>query len=228
MRHLRPQSPRRLPSSAAGFTFLELLVVMAVILVVAALTLSNFGMTMKRVKLHGDATAIANTIQRARSIAVRRSKTLVMEIDPTSLELVFFFDEDEPENLTYEPAIDEVAMPALSLSKGRQAGTSVRFWSRVDDTSPDAENAMNDFTSRAGKWPALVIERDGSIRDLGGVRIGLGPDPSSDLFDGNFMEVRVVTAATGRTELRKLIPGQTPPYEIKKETADGSPNWKFY
>lgn len=208
---------------------------MAVILVLAALAVANFETTLKRAKLQGDAVAISNTIQRARALAIRHSKTLVAEIDPTSLELSFFFDEEtdstKPEYLVYNAGIDEIAMPSLALSKGNNPATSVRFWSRIDDASPDPKNAMDKFTSRTGEWPALVIDPDGSIRDLGGIRFGMGPDPSDpNMYDGNFMEVRVVTAATGRTEIRKLIPGKTPPseaYEPRTQTADG-PNWKFY
>jgi prepilin-type N-terminal cleavage/methylation domain-containing protein len=223
-----PIFPRHRQPLAAGFTFIEVLVVMAVILVLGALAVANFGVTLKRAKLQGDATAIANSIQRARSVAVRRSRTVVVEIDSAALDLTFFFDQSEPENLTFEAGTDELAMPSLQLSPGNQPASSVRFWSRDDDSSPDPANAMHDFTSRPGDdWPVLVIEPDGSIRDLGGIRIGMGPDPSADLYDGNFMEVAVVTAATGRTELRKLIPNKTPPYEPRKQTPDG-PNWKFY
>lgn len=228
----KPLFPRRLPPSAAGFTFFELLVMMAIILVIAAVAMANFGVTLKRAKLQGDATVISNAIQRARAVAIRRSKTMVVEIEPTSLELFFFFDEEddptEPGYLVYDVGVDEIAMPSIFLTEGRTPASSVRFWSPIDDASPDAENAMADFTSRSGLWPALVIDSDGSIRDLGGIRIGMGSDPTSAPYtDGNFMEVRVVTAATGRTEIRKLVPFKDPPYEPRQQTPNG-PNWKFY
>lgn len=213
---------------AAGFTLLELLVVLAVVGMLATLGYLGFEMMMVRTRLHGDAVGIANALQRARALAVRHGAIVVAQPSAAAPdELEFFFDDND--NQTWDAGEEEAQPPCtLTLTKNPQA--SVHFWSATTD-DPDPTAAMDGLTARAGLPAVVVIELDGSVRDTGGIRIGMGPFPRSvpeaSDFERNFMEVRIVTAATGRTELRKFIPGEDPPYQPRMRTADGT-NWKFY
>lgn len=217
--HLPSRSSRR---SAAGFTLLELLVIMAILLIVSALAYRGFREVLVRSKLLGDTAAIANSLQRARAAALRHGKQVIAEVDGVNQELDFFYNEDE--STLARDAGDEDVFPPISLSEGSRPGSTVYFWS-YPDTTPDPANAMDGFTDRAGQ-KVLVIERDGSIRDLGGIRIAMGKLGWSSPEQVNFMEVRVVTTGTGKTQLRKLIPGEAVPYQPKMSTPDGT-NWRF-
>lgn len=232
----------RPPRSATGFSLVELLVALAVVMVVAGVVVSNFKGQMTRMRLEGDAVAISNTVQRARAQALRYSTAVVGEINPTRTnELRFFFDVDDDLQLTAEdqkpcdadpPELICPPIPPLELSAGKQPEAGVFFWP-ADKTSPDPANAFDDLTSRttAGLWPALVIEPNGSVRDLGGIRVGMGRFPTSNPYDANWMEVRVVTLASGRTEVRKFIPGAIKPasgYQVKMKVVGEGTNWKFY
>ncbi len=222
--HFPSRNARR---TAAGFTLLELLVVLAVILIVSVLAFRGFREVFIRGKLVGDTVAIANSLQRARAAALRHGTMVVGEIDGTAQELVFFFNEDQTgDNLVQNDPDDENVFPPLTLSQGRQTGSTVYFWSHPD-TTPDAAKAMDGFTQRTSDGKrVLVIERDGSIRDLGGIRIAMGQHNWTDAAQVNFMEVRVVTTGTGKTQLRKFIPGEAVPYQPKFSTSDGT-NWEF-
>lgn len=223
--HLPLRSARR---SAAGFTLLELLVIMAIIVVVSTLAFRGFHEALVRSKLLGDTAAIANSLQRARAAALRHGRMVVAEVDATNQELVFFYNVDQTgDNLVRNLPDDEDVFPPISLSQGRQPGSTVYFWSHPDAT-PDPDNAMDGFTDRGDK-KVVVIERDGSIRDLGGIRIAMGPLNWSSVEQVNFMEVRVVTAGTGKTQLRKFIPEAAvgdPLYQPKISTSSGT-NWRF-
>lgn len=219
--------------SRQGFTLLELLVILAIVMVVATLGYVGFEQMMVRTRLQGDAVGISNALQRARALAVRRSAIVVAEVNfgPTD-ELVFYYDDDDDQ--TWDLADEEEAQPPLKLTSTGRPETSVYFWA-ADSDAPDPVAAMDGLTTRAGTSAVVVIEADGSVRDTGGIRIGMGPWPrvgiaKEDDFQRNFMEVRIVIGATGRTELRKFIPdyGSDPEYQPRLTSADGSPNWKFY
>lgn len=218
---------------ARGFTLLELLVVMAAIMLVATLGYVGFQQMMVRTRLQGDAVAISNALQRARSQAVRYSTAVVAVAtdDPTDM-FEFYFDLNG--DLIRDPGEDD-ALPPVRLTYTGRPETTVYFWS-ADSDNPELVPAMDGLTGRGGgESSVVVIEADGSVRDVGGIRIGMGPlnrtVAAKDDYERNFMEVRIVTTATGRTELRKFIPGDIgsdPPYQPRMTSADGSPNWKFY
>lgn len=226
---MKQQTPKRRFLRSTGYTLLELMVVMTVAVLVATMGYMGFEQMMVRTRLQGDAVGISNALQRARALAVRHSSIVVAQPTTTpSDELEFFFDDND--NQIWD-AGEEEAQPALTLTAARRPEGSVYFWS-VDTDTPDSAAAMDGLTVRAGLPSVVVIEMDGSVRDTGGIRLGMGPIPRNEApatdFEHNFMEVRIVTAATGRTELRKFIPGDDPPYQPKMKLPDGSPNWKFY
>ncbi len=77
----REQAGSRIRGGTAGFTFLELAVVVVIMGVMAAITLPRFSGTFSRVTLGGTARGLAGTMGYIRDAAARHGRTYFLNID---------------------------------------------------------------------------------------------------------------------------------------------------
>jgi prepilin-type N-terminal cleavage/methylation domain-containing protein len=162
----------------AGFTLLELLVTLAVLGIVLAISIPGLLAVHQRRLLEGGGERVTVFLQRARFLAIQRNRPQRVVPDPGAG--VLFLDADGDGVLDDVEKLDGVAV----LSGG------VRFGGPPGDSA-----AVAGFTLSGGSRIA-VFRPDGSVLDGGAFRL-------LDAAAKNFLEVRVVEPATGLTRLRK-------------------------
>lgn len=220
----------------SGFNILELLVVLALLGIVAVIFLPLVNSTVRKAKLEGTARSLMQTLSRARSEAIRRGVPVVVEVDLATQELSAFADVDAltlpTPNYTFDPdplapfGTADFEVASYTLGGGSSPQSEVLFWG-IEDAAPGGADAVRDFSE--GAREVIIFEKDGSVRDPGSLRIGMGPHPAASQKTShghNFLEIAVTIAASGRTELRKWVVANDR-YEAKSSGASGS-NWEWY
>lgn len=162
----------------AGFTLLELMVTLAVLGVVLAISIPGLLSVRQRRLLEGGGEQVTVFLQRARFLAIQRNRS--QRVVPVLSEGIVFLDGDGDGVLDDVEKLDGV----VALSGG------VRFGGPPGDSA-----AVDGFTLSAGSRIA-VVRPDGSVLDGGAFRL-------VDAEGDDFLEVRVVEPATGLTRLRK-------------------------
>ncbi len=257
------------PRAGAGFNFLELLVVMAIIMILAVLVIPEFRNLLIRFKLEGAVQGVAHVMGQARAEAIRRGVPVVVSADVVRNELLAYADvnatiplkdSDPPDYvhaLKFDPndeIIDMVPAPGVvelpqgatdyevaryPLPGGNLNETSVKFWGAEDD-DPGLANVTADLTTTPDGEVAIFLP-NGSIRDVGGFRIAMGPKRTStnaanDEFR-NFFEIYIEPLATAKITVRKWIPdprlneiglGTTSAAYLEKFRVNGQWTWKWY
>lgn len=178
---------------ARGFTLLEILVVLAVLMTALLLVLPALQNLIVRSKVEGSAREIASMLQIARLEAVKRSVPMVVRLDPVSNEVIAFadvdgVDSDDPPDGIYNPVAGDPA-GQTDLQIGR-AGIQ----ERVSLRAPGGQPAVDGLPSIDGFW-VVRFNPDGSAQDVGAYRL-------ADVRD-NFLEVRVGPAASARVTVNK-------------------------
>ena len=174
---------------AAGFTVVEVLVTVTVIAVGSVLAYPALQQFIHRNKILGGVQSASTLMREARFEAIKRGVPCVVHADGTTNEVIAFADVDG--DLTFNPDPAETTFRATDYELRR-----VRLPAGVGFTAPGAEPTVFGFTALPLEpLNGAVFESDGSIRDLGGLRVG-------DLR-GNYLEARVEPAASARVTLRK-------------------------
>lgn len=185
---MHPMPSVRPARGDAGFTLIEVLVTIAVLAVLLTLGMPTLDRFIHRGKLEGVARQTASLMRVARFDAIKHSAPgrFVFDFDNDLVHVYTDMDSDG----AYDPAVDR-ELGRLPLPGGvtfRAAGG--------DPEDGDAVDAWDDEpcpgTARGG---CGQFEPNGSADELGAVRFG---DER-----GNYLEVRVATAATGRLEIGK-------------------------
>ena len=177
--------------AAAGFTLVELLIVLAIATLVITLGVPSLLDVLHRQRLEGQVRELATLAHRARHQALLRGVPAIVEFDADGFSAFVDLhgaDLDDPPDLLFGP------LPSAPLQ-----GTDFRVGDGklpegIDLAAPGALDAVHGFTTVAGVQKA-IFDPDGSIRDTGAVRI-------ADRR-GNYLEVRIEPRATGRVSLYK-------------------------
>lgn len=180
-----PRSPR------AGFTMVELLIVLAIAVLVLALGVPSFLDLLARQRLEGQARELATLAHRARHEALTRGVPAVIELDGSGFRA---FADIHGATLAAPP--DGLFNP---LSGAPLQGTDFEIGhrplhARLDLTGPSSLAGVDGFTLVGGERKA-IFDPDGSVRATGAVRIA---DER-----GNYLELRVEPRATARVSLYK-------------------------
>jgi Tfp pilus assembly protein FimT len=142
-----------------------------------------------RSKILGSTQATGTLLREARFEAIKRGVPCVVHVDGVTKEVVAFADVDG--DLTFNPDPAETTFRATDYELRRY-----NLPSGVDFVAPGAQPPVSGLTALpAQPLNGAVFQADGSIRDLGGIRVG---DQR-----GNYLEARVEPAASARVSLRK-------------------------
>lgn len=189
---MKNRDPKR---RVAGFSFIEVLVVLAIMAVIMLIAAPRLWTMMRQAKLRGVARETQGLMRVARMDAIKYSSQGVVRIvegDPDEgvpPTVQAFSDRDG--DLIWddgEPMLGRYELP-----------TSVSF---KDQAGNELEDSVDEFMVDPEGGPRVaVFLRDGSVPPEGDQGWGQGAFRFADNYD-NFLEVRVMTTA-GRIEVRK-------------------------
>lgn len=169
----------------SAFTLIELLIILAVISLIAVLTIPALHNYLTQSRVPTMARQTATLLQLARSEAVRRGVPSVVEIvslGETDVVRAFVDFDDDSE---IDPADGDRVLATLHFPRWVRPGGPGGDAGRVDGFDVSAERA--------------VFLPDGSVRDIGAFRFRGQPGTA---IASQFLEVRISPQATGKVQIR--------------------------
>lgn len=170
--------------SPSGFTLIEMLVVMALMIILLLFAVPALQTTMRQGKLRSAATDATSLMRLARLEAIRRSCTTLVRIVESPPQVEGFTDCDEDGKADDDKPI--LGRFPLATGVHLMAPPNLEGKDSVEGFSADPNG---------GDANVAIFQPDGSIDEIGGFRFG------DDV--GNFLEVWVEPEATARIEIRK-------------------------
>jgi len=207
----------------AGFTVIELIVVLAILAIASFMLLPKLFWFVDRARLRGAAVATKAMIQTARLAAMKGQGGTRVVFNFTKGEVFAYVDTDGDQ--VFNRNNDRLLGDYFILDKSKKV--NVQFMS-AGDAGPKAAGAVEtwddpdpDPTRTCESNACIVFDGSGSTR-AGAV----------SFTDGywNFIEVRILSPATGRTELRKFhrTKGIYIPDTLHTEAGSRTVSWEWY
>jgi len=106
----------------AGFTMLEMMIVIVVIGIMAGMAVPSFINWIPKMKLKNDAKQNLNFLRQARSMAVSDNNQYGIYFDIANKQIHFFEDTSSPELTSYEFGSDSLVIPPVSLERNVSFG----------------------------------------------------------------------------------------------------------
>jgi prepilin-type N-terminal cleavage/methylation domain-containing protein len=186
-------------TAEAGFTFVEMLVVIAVIGLMAIWLVPAFLGTLNRVRLTSVANETIVFLQKARVESIKRGTTtqVIFQNAATSdlgQPSIFAFA-DSDEDGSYNAATD------IPLAGPFALPSRVSLWGPTDTNAEDT-NAIVGWDDAAVPNNGPIFNTDGSVETLGAFRFRDS--------ENNFLEVRIVFTGTAKPVIRKWEGGSDP------------------
>lgn len=199
---------------AAGFTLIEVLVVLVLAGILMAFTAPFLDRFLQRNKIEGIARQTATLMQVARLESLRGRAPVRVVADYDGDVVYAFADHNRNGVLDAAPDRELARHP---LPKG------VSFWG-AENEAPEQADALGHFDDDSscsecprGGWEEF--KTDGSAVQTGAIRFG---DER-----GNFLEVNVTSLATGKIEVRKYDP-ESEAYWVQGEVGGRGKSWEWY
>lgn len=209
----------------AGFTLVEFLAVTTIILLLTLIGYPAMRALVERGRLVGAVRNAAAALAEARQDAVRLGLPVVARVDFATDELVTYANVDQDPNFEFNPTADSTMRRAdYEIARVRvPSDLEVYFWGPADK-DPEGADVFDGFTATP-KGTVAVFRPDGSVEDPGAFRFG------DD--HGNHLEVRIETAATGKTEVMKWNPspswgGKAGWFPQGRHHKTNKPLWEWY
>lgn len=199
---------------AAGFTLIEVLVVLVLAGILMAFTAPSLGRFLQRNKIEGMARQTGTLMQVARLESLRGRAPVRVVADYDGDQVYAFADFNR--NGVLDAAGDR-ELGRYPLPKG------VSFWA-AENAAPEQADALITFdddsscsSCPAGGW--ADFKNDGTAARTGAIRFG---DER-----GNFLEVNITSLATGKVEIRKYDP-VSGAYWVQGEVGGQGKSWQWY
>ncbi|HEV8628758.1 MAG TPA: GspH/FimT family pseudopilin [Thermoanaerobaculia bacterium] len=203
--------------ASTGFTLLELLVVMAIMMLAVLIGYPMLLKTVARSNLESTAQLIAALLRQARLESVKRAAPAVIVLDPTTKKLSAFLDLNDNAGT---PNSDLLFNPKAGLAADNTDYLigELQVPARVDLGGPASDPlAVKGLTDR-GAGPRLVFNGDGSVVDTGAFRVKDNNE--------NDLEIAIEPKATGRVQLRKWSVADSVWYT--RDMKNGKALWEWY
>jgi len=173
----------------SGFTFIEIVVVLAVIGLMAAWGIPALLQTLNRVKMTSFTRETAIFMQRARSEAIKRGTARVDYQNAATCSL------GVPCIVAFAGTTSDIIAGPYPLPNG------IQLWAPLDATA-EGINAIVGWDDTATPNPGPVYNSDGSVDAPGAFRF-------RD-HQGNYLEVRIEFISTAKPSIRKWFGGGDP------------------
>ena len=230
--------------SSAGFTLIEIMVVVAIASLLAYMAMLAFTTYVPRFQLRGTANQIAQMINRARLEAIKRRVTTVVAADFNDRTMTLFADVNgDPADPSAAGALYLVLDPDLLEPPDRtdyliatfplpgQVDRGIQFAGPVGGIAgADAVDGFTPVPAAPADPPVMAFSPTGAILDVGAFRL-------SDASQSNFLETAVINI-TGKVEVRKYLLDVDSPTGTAGFFAEGSAsfdvgqvgrgNWVWY
>lgn len=105
---------------SAGFTLIEMMIVIVIIGVMAAMAGPSFSNFIPKMKLKADSREKTNYLRQARSRAISENSQYGIYFNTDDNEIVFFKDTSSPELSTYEEGMDSLVQDSISCESNVQ------------------------------------------------------------------------------------------------------------
>lgn len=100
-------------SPSAGFTMLEMMIIIVIIGILAAIAVPSFSTIIPKLEVRAQARATLNYIRQARSRAISEGTQYGVHLDAANGEYFLFKDTVNPAQMTYHPGDSIVVGPEL-------------------------------------------------------------------------------------------------------------------
>jgi prepilin-type N-terminal cleavage/methylation domain-containing protein len=171
----------------AGFTLMEMIVVVAIIGILALISAPAFLRMLNRYKLTGTAREVNSLMQAARLEAIKLGAPAQVNYEAATNEFIAWVDLNRDGLLASPP--DRILAGKVAIP------VKVEFWGPGDGgaNGVNAIDGWDDAPANLGP----IFRSDGSVDRVGAFRL---KDTNN-----NFLEVRVETPATGRMVMKKYF-----------------------
>jgi prepilin-type N-terminal cleavage/methylation domain-containing protein len=182
----------RKPVRSSGFTLIEVIVVLALMVILLLFSFPSLLKTIHRSKLLGITSQASVLMQQARFEAIKRNVSVFVVADLTYRSISVVTDDNG--NGVWDIATDGARARADLPAR-------ISFWYATDAAANGAKavtfSPLTCSPACSNRF-AAVYRPDGSVTESGAFRFG------DEL--GNFTEVKVMSTATGRPEAHKYDP----------------------
>ncbi|MEM1180456.1 MAG: type II secretion system protein [Acidobacteriota bacterium] len=211
--------------SGSGFTVLEILVTLALVSIIGAISLYSYQQFRPRLHLTNTAREVMAFIHRARLTAIRTHNTVTISVET----------ELGADGTTYNPT--GIRADRLILSRVDAFGNTEELSSyQLPKSFPpiyvwgDGETTVHGASSVSFSGDSLTINSDGTVSDTGAFRFSYPKDGTR-----NILEVAVLSQA-GSPQIRKFLAASDRPSALSSQeyftetTAAGSTQnlWVWY
>jgi prepilin-type N-terminal cleavage/methylation domain-containing protein len=182
-----------------GFSPVELLIVLAIIAVIAAIGIPIFGTMLHRSRVDGAAREINLTLLATRFQAIKSGSPGIVQFSTTDQKLLAFIDKNSDDTLNLDPVTHLPTEPLITNTNLETHKQSLTF--RIDG----ADKAVPSTTTTSTTF---------KFTPFGAIAAGTSTN-SIYILDthGNVLQIAVTSSASGRIGTTKKVPGGSPLYQ---------------
>lgn len=123
-------------SYKAGFTLMEVILVLVIVVIISAVSLPYFAGAYKGTKLRSATRTISRMTRYARSMAIMRETTMTVVLNHETMEL-FLGSEKAPESDSADGEIDQDVLNRLGYTGGKDTGKDVGIEKEIHRYLPE-------------------------------------------------------------------------------------------
>jgi prepilin-type N-terminal cleavage/methylation domain-containing protein len=136
-------------NSKHGFTLLELMSIVVIIGILAAIGIPTFDSAIKKVRFKADSNVLLSGLRKARSQAISKRMQCGVSFDTLNNVFSIFEDQNSPENFTFDVGDSVIAVD--TLGRGMQAMTTT-FADNLVFFFPDGTASMSGTVNGTATW----------------------------------------------------------------------------